>query len=277
MEKVKVKAYGKVNFTLDIVGIENGFHKLKSLVSTINLFDEIVVKKRTDKNVSLTVDGFNFCEVEKNNAYITAKKFIETFNTFGVDIFLKKNIPVGGGLGGSSSDIVGVAVAMKKLFSVDNDLTDFVSTLGSDTAFLLKNGYAVISGKGEKVDRLNINKKFYLLLLNAKNFVSAKESYKKFDELNIKSTEATDKCVKHLKENKIDEFLDTIKNDLYPASSNICPQIEKNLCILSKYSKSIMTGSGSCVFGIFLSRLKRNKVYRLLKKQNLNLIKAETN
>ena len=278
MKKVKVFAPAKVNFTLDVLGVENGFHNIKSLVSTLSLGDKITVIKRKDNKITLKQKGIIVdCPLEKNNAFKTAKLFMEKFSTNGVDIIIDKKIPLGGGLGGSSADVCGVLKAMSKLYGIDKDLTFLANELGSDTAYMLKGGLCVIEGRGERITELNINKKFHLLLLTAKGGVTAGQCYKKFDEKGNYFPEATDSAVAYLKKDDFKGFTNALKNDLYIPAKDLLKEIEQNLNLLKEQGACFMTGSGSLTVGIYPDKKTRNSAYKkLLPKVKTSLIKTKT-
>ena len=107
--KIRNKAYAKINLSLNVYNTENGYHNLDSVVCTVNLYDEITVSKRKDDKINLIMRGIgeDVLSNTNNNAYKAAQLFKETFNTKGMDIKIIKNIPLAGGLGGSSADIAG--------------------------------------------------------------------------------------------------------------------------------------------------------------------------
>ena len=194
-------------------------------------------------------------------------------------IILKKDIPVGGGLGGSSADIAGVLLAMKKLFKVKKDIKSLADSLGSDSGYMAMGGLAIISGRGEKVFKLKSQKKFELLILTQNKMVTAKDSYHRFDEQDKAPEPVTDKAVSYLQDGNLQGFLSTLKNDLYIPSAEILPEIKENLLAMENAGadKALMTGSGSAVYGIFLSKAKRNKAYKQLKAEyGKYLIKTKT-
>ena len=241
MKKIKVKTPAKINLTLDVMKPnEQGFHNLKSLVASIDLYDYITIKKRKDWDVKLVNKGIDpCCENTKNNAYLAAKMFSDTFMTEGVDIVIEKSIPVGAGLGGSSADVAGVLNGMKKLFELDVDLAPLASKLGSDTTYMLGGGYAVLSGKGDKVDFKKIDKKLYLIVITEKEGASTKEVYQKFDSLKkARKASCTDKAYKALADNEMQDFYELAKNDLYPAT----------VSFLALINPLILTGASSRVF-----------------------------
>ncbi len=260
MKKVKVKTNAKVNLTLDVLGTKEGYHQINSLVASVSIADAITVKKRRDKEISLKILGKKLdCKKEENSAFKSAVLFRDAFNTLGVDIIVKKKIAVGGGLGGSSADSAGVLNAMKILFNVEKNIKDLADSLGSDTGYMLSGGYAVISGRGEKVEKLDINKKLYLLIAVLDRGILAKDSYKEFDRQNKTYKPITKKAVSLLKQGNVKEFIEVIKNDLEPSSCALLEDIKNAIDIMSAVCKGVMTGSGSSVFAIFESKKERKK------------------
>ncbi len=279
MKKVVIKAPAKVNLTLDVLGVENGYHKIKTLVSTIDLYDTITIKKRKDSRINLIMKGVPVnCETTENNAYRAGKAFADKYKTLGVDIIVNKKIPVGAGLGGSSVDIAGVLNGMKRLYEKEEVLS-LANELGSDSGYLLDGGYAVLTGRGDKVDKKDIKEKLYLLIITDDKSITAKESYKLFDKQEKTYKPCTASAEKALKENDFYRFCLILKNDLTSASASKVEEIKANLIALKKAGASaqIMTGSGTAVYGIFPSKGQRQKAYKklypLYKKK---LIKAQT-
>ncbi len=277
MKKITLKTNAKVNFTLDILGEKDGFHQLESLVASIGIYDRITLVKRLDQRVTLTVKGDAGCSMENNNAYKAAVAFITEFNTTGVDIYLEKNIPLGGGLGGSSADIAGVLNGMKRLYKIDADMSLVAQRLGSDTVFMLNGGWAVIKGRGEQVIPIKRCKPLYLLLLTCEQGCSAGECYKEYDAQNKTYAPKTGYAVDCIEKGDVDGFLQTLKNDLYNSAIKFAPQIEKNLELLKGVGCAVMTGSGSVTVGIYPTKKQRDKAFKKLYPQlNGNLIKTKT-
>ena len=260
MNTVKIKSYAKVNLTLEITGVENGFHMLDSLVASIDLFDLIVLKKRKDNLSSITMRGMGSEEIppEKNNALKAAEAFSETFQTNGVDITVYKNIPIGGGLGGSSADVVGVLNGMAQLFDVTDceALKALADRLGSDTGYMLTGGFARMHGRGEQVTPLAIQEKLHFLLICPESGVSAGACYKKYDELSqglSKQKNSTRNCIDALLAQKANEGGRYLMNDLYAPALHLNADVEKAYKEALAFSPLgvTMSGSGSAVLAMF--------------------------
>lgn len=278
MKKLTVKIPAKINLTLDVLGESGGFHNIKSLVASVNLYDAITLSKRTDKEVTLTCKGIPLnIALEQNNAYKTAKTFIEEFNCDGVDIEIEKGIPFGAGLGSSSADIAGVIKGMQRLYGVKRKVDKLASTLGSDVNYMMTGGYAVMKGKGDDVERIECNEKFYLIIMLEDESVSTKECYQEFDRIGKRHRPATVGAVRLLKGKDRENFIKALKNDLYVPAKNLCKNIERNVNILNKFSSAVMSGSGSSTYAIFTKKGKRNKAYKKLKKEyGDKIIKVQT-
>ncbi len=279
MKKIKIKVPAKVNLTLDIVGVENGYHTLNSLISSINIYDAVTLTKRKDKQVTIKCLGIPAeIEDEKNNAYLTAVRCVSEFNTAGVDIVLDKQIPVGAGLGGSSADIVAVLKGFQKLFALEaKKINELASKLGSDVLAMMHTGYTIIKGVGDIAHPLSIKYKFFFIFLADKTLVSSKQSYSAYDKLGVTYKGCTDRAISYLTNGEKQEFISIIKNDLTPASISLAPKIQSSIDVLSKHGKAVMTGSGSFVYAIFPTKKAREEAFKaLLPIAKDKLIKANT-
>ena len=263
MQSVKIKAYAKVNLTLEIQGIEKGYHLLDSLVASIDLYDLITLKKRKDNLSFVQMKGENSENIppEQNNALKACKAFCQAFNTNGVDITVHKNIPIGAGLGGSSADIAGVIRGMAKLY----DITDFsalkslADSLGSDTGYMLTGGFARMQGRGEQVTPIKCNQKLSLLLICPSSTVSAGACYQKYDELpkTLQWRESqTLSCIDALTKKDINGVGRYLMNDLYTPALHLNSEVEQAYDEALAFSPigASMTGSGSAVFALFESK-----------------------
>ena len=278
MKKTRVKIPAKINLTLDIEGVKDGYHVLESLVASVNVYDTITVIPRKEDFIRVFFKGVPAGVNGKNsNAYSAADAFRKEFSTGGVDIIIDRAIPVGAGLGGSSADIAGVLLAMAKQFDVKRDLSFLAANLGSDVTYMLNGGYAVMKGRGEKVARVYVRRRFYVLIALGKKGVNTSESYKGYDKIGRLYPKNTSASVSLLKEDDVDNFFTVLKNDLFESSANILPEIKETLDKLKEYGAAVMTGSGSAVYGIYRTKKERDKAYKALRNDyGARLIKAKT-
>ena len=263
MNSVKIRAYAKVNLTLEITGREDGFHLLDSLVASVDLYDLVKAVKRKDELSSVTMRGMGSESIppEKNNALQAAEAFSKAFGVNGVDITVFKNIPIGAGLGGSSADIAGVLLAMQKLYGIKDDraVEALAETLGSDVKYMLRGGYARMRGRGEKLEPIEgVKDKLWLLLLCPACGVSAGACYRKYDELNAVdySFGNTVRAINALTAGDKEALGACLKNDLYPAATALEEGVARTLAEAESFSPlgACMTGSGSGAFALFETR-----------------------
>ena len=256
MNYVRVKSYAKINLTLDIAGVADGYHMIDSVVASIDLCDVISAKKRKDGLVSVTMhgEGSETIPHENNNAAKAAEEFVKVFQTSGADITVWKNIPIGAGLGGSSADVAGVLNAMAKLY----DVTDFAAvkqiadSLGSDCGYMLSGGWARLSGRGEVVKRLDSRLKLDIGLLVPKSGVSTAECYRVCDSLprGAFTAAAAEEAVLACDRDKLCESL---SNGLTAAAVRLNGDVGACIEELEGFAPLgvDMTGSGSGVYAVF--------------------------
>ena len=260
MNTARVKAYAKINLTLDITGREGGFHMLDSLVTTIDLYDRILVKKRRDRLCSVVMHGMKSEEIppEENNALRAAEAFVSRFHTTGADIVIHKNIPIGAGLGGSSADVAGVLLALAKLHAIADmgALKSVADELGSDTGYLLYGGFARLRGRGNEVEQLGALPPLYMLLLLPREGVDTAECYSRFDELGPPCPPRTPLALEALQKGNFEWAAKSFGNHLTEAAVSLNPAVGEALTQLKMFSplQAVMSGSGSACYALFESR-----------------------
>ena len=257
MATKSVKAYGKFNIALNVLGVENGYHNLDSFVCTVDKYDKIIINSRKDKKILVSFTGpYAFIPKDQStlNAYKAAETFMEKFNTNGVDIEIIKNIPDGGGMGGSSTNISGVLNCMKKLYKIDGEVKDIADSLGSDSGYLLEGGFARLTSRGEVVEKLDIDTELYFVVIHANTGVNTASCFKTFDENNFKG-EVCDvaEVINAVKTNDLTTLQGKTLNALTKPATLLNEEISYNLSKLNELSPifSSMTGSGSTVFSMY--------------------------
>ncbi|MCD7732296.1 MAG: 4-(cytidine 5'-diphospho)-2-C-methyl-D-erythritol kinase [Oscillospiraceae bacterium] len=264
----KAKAFAKINLTLDITGIlENGYHSIASVMQTISLYDEISVEKNDSGEIRLFSGGGKFAEGmpldEKNTCHKAAKVFLEHMEiSEGVDIHIKKNIPSQAGLGGGSSDAATVLRLLNRLFETDfsfDELRELAVKIGADVPFLVTGGCALCEGVGEVLTPIDNGLTGYVLLKKPDFGISTPEAYRLFDEKKLPFGHSSKAVIDS------GSFHGLLSNDLEKAVAN--PEILelKEELVRLGASDSLMTGSGSCVYGLFEYRRVAEHVGRLIK------------
>lgn len=256
MESVRINAYAKINLTLFVTGTAGGYHNLDSIVATVGICDEITLKKRDDKLITVTMrgNGNESIPVEQNNAVRAGRLFVEKFSTNGADIIIDKNIPMGAGLGGSSADSAGVLNGLAKLYDIcdSEGLKQIADKTGSDTRYMLSGGYARLFGRGDRVVPIDSNLKLNLLILVPGENVSTAQCFSAFDAVGI--TGGNSDCAeKALISADIKKLAPLLSNALTPPAISLSGEIKKCFEALKEFSPLAvnMTGSGSGVYALF--------------------------
>lgn len=272
MIQATCKAYAKLNISLKITGVNGGYHMLDSVVASVDKHDVITVKKRRDDKILVTFTG-KYAKTPKKqadtNAYKAAAAFIEKYGVSGVNITVVRNIPTGSGMGGSAADIAGVLGAMKKLFNVKESVKPLADALGSDSGYLLKCGYARLTGRGIEIKEISSDKRYYFVVIYASKGVDTKKCFDLYDEMGGNLNIDNDSVERALISGDVKAIAANSGNDLYLAAKTINPEIEENLNALKSLSPDFcqMTGSGSTCFAMYSEYEMATWAYSKLKRK----------
>ncbi len=182
-----IKAYAKINLTLDIIGRrQDGYHILDSVFQSVGLFDTLEIKK--DDEISVKCDGV---KQQNNTAFIAANEFFnETGIVSGVSIKIHKNIPFLSGLGGGSADAAAVITALDKIYETNlnaDRLNKLALRCGADVPFCLTGGTSRIGGIGEEVKRLTGIEGFWVVIVKEGEKKSTADMYRRLDDIGASS------------------------------------------------------------------------------------------
>lgn len=258
MKTVSVNAYAKVNFTLDILGREGGYHLLDSLVSTVSLFDSVTATARTDGKITVSFTGVGAEGIPpRNNALRAAEAFSDAFSMAGADITIDRKIPVGAGLGSSSADAAGVLRALAALHGISDTvrLKAIADSLGSDTGYLLTGGWTRMTGRGEQIAPIADMPALSLLLLIPSAGVSTPQCFAAFDRRAETFSPLTEKAIDCLRREGA-KGAHAFGNALTRAAEELNPEVAVLLSEAAKLSEYGfgMTGSGSACYAVFASQ-----------------------
>ncbi len=265
---MKVKTPAKINLALDVTGkLDNDYHSIKSVFQTVGIYDEITIElTESDINISCEVPE-NFADSdpipcdERNIAYKAATFFFEQHGIkSGCRIHIKKGIPSQAGMGGGSSDAAAVLYCLSKMTG-----KEIISPekLGADVPFFLTGGTAYVSGIGEKITPIADYSEKIFVIAKGKQGVSTAEAYRKIDSLVNPVHPQTDKLVESI-ENSPENAYKYFGNLFEDAIQLDEVKTIKSVMLESHALSSVMTGSGSAVFGLFSNLLMAESCYNQL-------------
>lgn len=269
---MKKKAYAKINLRLQVINKRpDGYHNLQMLNTRINLYDVIDLELASHDEI---------CFINKNIEPEFLLKVLNTIrNKYNIKdkfkIIIEKNIPLGAGLAGGSSDAAAIIELIDELYQLNLTLDDKIEIsklLGADIPYLFFNSLALVEGIGDKVTPIKLNIPTEYILLYPNIVLSTKEVFTN----NLKYSQAiTEEDLIKLSGNDV---LDIYKNDLEASAFYICPLLKTLKNELSIYGKTWMSGSGSSIL-IYANKMQIDDVYVILKKRypNYTILKVSTN
>lgn len=275
---IKINAYAKINIGLTILNKrEDGYHNIETTLSTISLSDKIVIEK-IDSGIEL-ISGNLKIPPEENLCFKAAQLFLSNYRSNGgVKIILQKNIPIGGGLGGGSSDAAGVLKGLREIFNVnvsDEELMALGRKLGCDVPFFIKGGAAIARGLGDEFKFFKLPK-MELVIYYPGFPISTKWAYEEYDKLNLTTSIDLDNILVAKKKKRIRAGL-CVNNDFEKVVFKAHPHlldIKNNLLGSGVYMVSL-SGSGSCLYAVVDGNLKK-KVIKYLSGIGAMYFEAET-
>ena len=270
---MKIKAYGKVNISLDVVGKrEDGYHILSMIMQNIDLYDEIEVEKQ-ECGIILECNKSYVPVDNRNLAYKAAEIFKERYDIVdGVKINIEKNIPVSAGLAGGSTDAAAVLKVMNKLFNVnatEEELMELSLKLGADIPYCIHGGTALCEGIGEIITPIKPFRDKIVVLVKPAFGVSTKEVYKNFNLEKVKQHPKTAEIINAIENDDLNFVASNMKNLLENVTlrkHKILIKIKEEMNACGAIN-SMMSGSGPTVFAFFDDMLKAQRCFEKMKKK----------
>lgn len=265
------KTRAKINLTLNIVNKrEDGYHNIESVFQKISLYDEMYVYKTDVDNGLKIYTNIEDLTDESNIIYKAYRLLKDRFSQIcGVEVKLKKNIPMQAGLGGGSTDCGGFIECMNKLFKLNlskEEMKKIGQELGADVPATFYNMPVIARGIGEIIEEIKSNSKYYIIIIKPEFSCNTKEMYRKLDEKkNIKQNVNTEEMKKALEKGDILEISSNLYN-IFETAVNGLDKIKKDMIKVGAIG-SLMSGSGSAIYGIFKEKEKAKKAYRELCKK----------
>ncbi len=233
---------------------KDGFHDLESLVTAISLYDELVFSARENNRITVSCDN---CEIpaERANLVWRAADLLarRSGTSRGIHCQLKKRIPVGGGLGGGSSNAATALKGLNQLWDLNwpvEKLLPLAAELGSDVPFFLGTGPAVIRGRGEQVAPVQPPWEGWLLLIIPGVNISTREVYKAW-----KPEVEQAVCGSAVPQGRFTaaEWMQKTFNMLESAAQRVCPKLSAWMDHAARLADRVvrLSGSGSTFFTAF--------------------------
>ena len=261
MDKMELKALGKINLGLDVLGKRpDGYHDVRMVMQTIYLYDQITITKRKESGIGLSTNLFYLPVNENNLAYRAAKLLMDEFEIrSGVDIFLEKHIPVAAGMAGGSSNAAAVLYGINRMFDLGLSMEELMKrgvSLGADVPYCIMRGTVLAEGIGEILTPLPPMPRCQIVVAKPPVSVSTKMVYEKIDSRRIVEHPDIDGIIEGLKEGDVTKIASRMGNVLEQVTVEEYPVIDKIKKLMNEGGAkgAMMSGSGPTVFGIFTQK-----------------------
>ncbi len=283
--KITVVSPAKINLHLEVLGKrKDGYHELAMLMQSINLEDYLEIELNASGSINLSSNNTEL-DLEDDNLIIKTANILRSYyphKNLGANIFLNKNIPIGAGLAGGSSNAAATLIGLNKLWALNLDqstLAKFALKLGSDVPFFLEGGSQYCFGRGEILEKYRFDSRFFLIILkNPKVSLSTSEIYKKYcdkfqetyliNEMQYEGKRNNLRSIDFTYENFLKRRI-KIRNDLQKIVQNENKSVSDALTLFSQIEECIcfsMSGSGPSCYGLFNNYEIAKKVYEKNKK-----------
>lgn len=283
MKKLEVKAYAKINLSLDVVRRRpDGYHDVKMIMQTVGLYDVIIIEK-TEHGITAAVEmgesfagGTEELPADENNLIFKAAKLITEHCGIleGVHIRLQKNIPIAAGMAGGSTDAAAVLRGMNELFALGlstEELKKLAVKIGADVPYCIEGGTQLSEGIGEILTPVSGIPDFYLLLAKPDISVSTKYVYENLHLETLSKHPDVDGMTEAIKNGDLDGIVSRLENVLETVTVTKYPIIGQIREFMKTHGaeNALMSGSGPTVFGIYKEEKAAKEAAALLKEEGL--------
>lgn len=272
MDNIVVRAYAKINLGLDVLRKrEDGYHDVRMIMQTVNLFDTITIKKTKGTGIEI-MTNLSYLPVDQRNlVYQSVVLFREVLQLKdGLQIILQKRIPVAAGLAGGSADAAATLTGLNDMYRAglsDSKLRELGIKLGADVPYCIMKGTVLSEGIGELLTPLKPMPACDILLVKPDISVSTKYVYEHLDLCPSILHPDIHRMLMAIEEGSLLNLATCMDNILQIVTANEYPVIEeiKNKMKELGAMTSLMSGSGPTVFGIFDHPDLANKAYSYFK------------
>ena len=275
MNSITLKSRAKINLSIDVLGKrQDGYHLVEMIMQTIDLYDLIEINEKDNDQITIKSTSDEIPLDCNNLVYKAANLIKKTFNiNKGVEIHIKKNIPVAAGMAGGSSNAAAVLVGLNKLWNLNlsnQQLEKIGLKLGADVPFCINGGAVLASGIGEELTPIKgLTKDVCILVCKPDLFVSTKEVYECIDSKDIDKRPNNKFLIECLKNEDTRQLAENMFNVLEGVTMDKHPVIQqiKDIMTNNRALGAMMSGSGPTVFGLYENREDSVKCKAILEKQ----------
>ena len=275
MESLLVeKAYAKINLGLKVVGRRpDGYHDILSVAQCVDLADVLYLELASSDQLTCSLDSLSTGPDNLVRRAVDAFRARLNRPPQSFRIHLKKNIPIGAGLGGGSADAAAALRALNRLYGqpfLNADLRQIAATLGSDIPFLVEGGTALMKSRGEILEALSWEGAVFYVLAYPEVEINTAWAYNQLGPILTEDSpyfsfmvSLSGGCVDH------DRLFEVLENDFTPAVDRTYPIVAELRSQLDRMGARAMSmsGSGSTVYGIFDDRKTASQAQSALQRQ----------
>lgn len=267
---MKIKAYAKINLTLDVTGRrEDGFHTLDTVMQTVSLWDEVELKREKEPGVRLRCSKDYLPTDKRNTAYRAAQFFLEHcgLEGEGVSLSICKHIPSRAGMGGGSADAAAVLRGLNQLFEAKLDLPTLMALgakVGADVPFCVHGGTCRCRGIGEVVEPVAPLPDCYLAICKPPAGMSTPRAYALLDGYPQTRNLGTPRMLQALERGDLARVAARLSNRFDETMRLSQVRQIKRMMVAAGALGAMMTGSGSAVYGVFDAKEKAENCLEIL-------------
>lgn len=277
--RMRLKAHGKINLGLDVLRRrEDGYHEVKMVMQTVGLYDSIDLRAVSRPGIRVETNLYYLPNDQNNLVWKAAEMLMKEFDLQGgLDIRLRKMIPVAAGMAGGSSDAAAVLYGVNRMFRLNltmEELKERGVRIGADVPYCLMRGTALSEGIGEILTPLPPAPQCFVLLAKPGISVSTKWVYTNLhaNELKPEDHPDIDGMVEAIRRGDLKGMADKFGNVLELVTEQRYPVIGEIKDVMKRMGalNAMMSGSGPTVFGLFDSEKAAKKAYWALKNGRLS-------
>ena len=271
------KCFAKINLSLDsLYQREDNYHEIDTIMTRISLFDELMISPNKEKKFNYESNKPDISKLEDNLVYKAWDILKDRTDNCGVDVYLKKNIPIAAGLAGGSTDAAEMIKGLNELWKLNlskEEMQEIVVSLGADVGFFFEEKAARAKGIGERLYPFNNKLSLNILLINDGTEISSAYVYKNMKDYGHIDNE---KIVKYLEEGSHNavKFFENVMEDVVLSKFPHLADIKDRLYYLGA-NKALVSGSGASIFAIFFDKDLYENAYKSLKGEYYFVEKVE--